>query len=100
MERTIKAVVDGVYVRSIPSQRGQIAMCYVLRFGDEECRSRLLAGGKEATLAELTQAGFPVPAGFCVTALPFLPPYLLDLIPPAWRSDVDEGNRSTGTPIC
>jgi rifampicin phosphotransferase len=42
-------------------------MCYVLRFGDEECRSRQLAGGKGATLAELTQAGFPVPAGFCVT---------------------------------
>jgi pyruvate,water dikinase len=42
-------------------------MCYVLRFEDEECRSRQVVGGKGATLAELTQAGFPVPAGFCVT---------------------------------
>ncbi|MBP2351423.1 pyruvate,water dikinase [Kribbella aluminosa] len=39
----------------------------MLRFDDETCLSRDEAGGKGATLADLTQAGFPVPAGFCVT---------------------------------
>jgi pyruvate,water dikinase len=42
-------------------------MQYVLRFDDESCLSRAESGGKGATLADLTQAGFPVPAGFCVT---------------------------------
>lgn len=41
-------------------------MPYVFPFTDEECRSRRVAGGKGATLAELTQFGLPVPAGFCV----------------------------------
>ncbi|MBN9618870.1 MAG: pyruvate, phosphate dikinase, partial [Actinobacteria bacterium] len=42
-------------------------MSYVLGFEDESCLSREAAGGKGATLADLTRAGFPVPSGFCVT---------------------------------
>jgi phosphohistidine swiveling domain-containing protein len=42
-------------------------MRYVLRFDDKNCLSRDESGGKGATLADLTQAGFRVPAGFCVT---------------------------------
>jgi pyruvate,water dikinase len=42
-------------------------MAYVLAFADAECRSRELVGGKGGSLAELSQSGFPVPSGFCVT---------------------------------
>ncbi len=41
-------------------------MRYVIRFAEKECLSVTIAGGKGSTLAELTQAGFPVPSGFCV----------------------------------
>jgi len=38
-----------------------------LRFGDIDRTALPIAGGKAANLGELTRAGLPVPAGFCVT---------------------------------
>ncbi|WP_248929829.1 phosphoenolpyruvate synthase [Paenibacillus hamazuiensis] len=40
---------------------------YVLDFGQIDKSSLPLVGGKGANLGEMTQAGFPVPSGFCVT---------------------------------
>ncbi|WP_370589190.1 phosphoenolpyruvate synthase [Thermoactinomyces sp. CICC 10521] len=40
---------------------------YVLSFHDIDHASLPYVGGKGANLGELTKAGFPVPAGFCVT---------------------------------
>src|SRR5260370_5603959 len=40
----------------------------VLPFAAIDRSSGAVAGGKAANLGELTQAGFPVPPGFCVTA--------------------------------
>ena len=39
----------------------------VLPFAAIDHSSVAVAGGKAANLGELTQAGFPVPPGFCVT---------------------------------
>src|SRR5215213_7294123 len=39
----------------------------VLPFGDVDRAALPLVGGKAANLGELTRAGLPVPAGFCVT---------------------------------
>jgi phosphohistidine swiveling domain-containing protein len=39
----------------------------VLPFAAIDCSSVAVAGGKAANLGELTQAGFPIPPGFCVT---------------------------------
>ena len=39
----------------------------VLPFGDLSRASLPVAGGKAASLGEMTRAGFPVPPGFCVT---------------------------------
>ena len=39
----------------------------VLPFAAIDRSSVSVAGGKAANLGELTQAGFPVPPGFCVT---------------------------------
>lgn len=40
---------------------------YVLRFPHIDSSHLLQVGGKGANLGEMTQAGFPVPDGFCVT---------------------------------
>src|SRR5262245_25340763 len=40
---------------------------YVLPFSDVGADSVALVGGKGANLGEMARAGFPVPAGFCVT---------------------------------
>lgn len=40
---------------------------YVLFFGEMDSSSLPYAGGKGANLGEMTQAGFPVPGGFCIT---------------------------------
>jgi pyruvate,water dikinase len=40
---------------------------FVLPFAAIDRSSVVIAGGKAANLGELTQAGFPVPPGFCVT---------------------------------
>ncbi len=42
--------------------------CFAVAFGDPMACHGALAGGKGANLALLTQAGFPVPPGFIVTA--------------------------------
>jgi len=39
----------------------------VLSFGDVDRAALPIVGGKAANLGELTWAGLPVPAGFCVT---------------------------------
>src|SRR6266567_8687701 len=39
----------------------------VLPFAAIDRSSVAVAGGKAANLGELTQAGFPIPPGFCVT---------------------------------
>jgi pyruvate,water dikinase len=44
----------------------------VARFAELGVDSTLVAGGKGANLGELTQAGFPVPGGFVVTAQAYL----------------------------
>lgn len=44
---------------------------YVVSFDDEIATDRALVGGKGANLARLTTAGFPVPAGFCVTTVAY-----------------------------
>jgi pyruvate,water dikinase len=44
---------------------------FVRRFPDMTIADRELAGGKGASLAELTRAGFPVPDGYVVTTLAF-----------------------------
>ena len=43
-------------------------MTYVLNFNDEAAVASEASGGKGANLALMTQRGFPVPAGFVVTA--------------------------------
>lgn len=40
---------------------------YVVSFDDTRALNRALVGGKGANLAQLVNAGLPVPAGFCVT---------------------------------
>ena len=40
---------------------------YTLSFGEVDGTRLPEVGGKGANLGELTRAGFPVPAGFCVT---------------------------------
>ncbi|GAB6171578.1 phosphoenolpyruvate synthase [Paradesulfitobacterium aromaticivorans] len=40
---------------------------YVLYFNEIDKSQMLIVGGKGANLGEMTQAGFPVPQGFCVT---------------------------------
>ncbi|MBA2937512.1 phosphoenolpyruvate synthase [Paenibacillus sp. CGMCC 1.16610] len=45
---------------------------YVLDFSQLDKNSLPLVGGKGANLGEMTKAGFPVPAGFCVTTEAFL----------------------------
>lgn len=42
-------------------------MANILFFKEIDKTSRPLAGGKGANLGEMTQAGFPIPDGFCVT---------------------------------
>jgi phosphoenolpyruvate synthase/pyruvate phosphate dikinase len=49
------------------STSGRIDMKYVLRLDEITMDHLALVGGKAARLGELTRAGFPVPAGFCVT---------------------------------
>ncbi|WP_371371721.1 phosphoenolpyruvate synthase [Sporomusa aerivorans] len=44
---------------------------YVLFFEQINRSSLPLVGGKGANLGEMTQAGFPVPGGFCVTTLAY-----------------------------
>jgi len=44
---------------------------YVIFFDQINCSSLPLVGGKGANLGEMTQAGFPVPGGFCVTTLAY-----------------------------
>lgn len=44
---------------------------YVLFFDQINRSSLPLVGGKGANLGEMTQAGFPVPAGFCITTLAY-----------------------------
>ncbi len=41
---------------------------WVKRFGEMSKKDTEEAGGKAANLSEMTQHGFPVPAGFCVTS--------------------------------
>lgn len=43
----------------------------VAPFSELDHRDLALVGGKGANLGELTRAGFPVPAGFCVTTVAF-----------------------------
>ena len=43
----------------------------ILPFSDIRARDLGLVGGKGANLGEMTHAGFPVPAGFCLTTLAF-----------------------------
>jgi len=43
----------------------------IVQFKDESCRDLALVGGKGANLGRLTQAGFTVPPGFCVTTLAY-----------------------------
>jgi pyruvate,water dikinase len=45
---------------------------FVLPFSRIGRQSLLVAGGKAANLGELTRAGFPVPAGFCVTTAAYM----------------------------
>lgn len=40
----------------------------IVWFGDESCRESSVAGGKGASLAEMTRVGLPVPPGFAITA--------------------------------
>jgi len=49
---------------------------YILWFKDIDKNDIPLVGGKGANLGELTKAGIPVPAGFCVTAQSYY--YFLD----------------------
>jgi len=44
---------------------------YVLDFAQIDKHSLPLVGGKGANLGEMTQAGFPVPTGFCITTQAF-----------------------------
>ncbi|CVK19428.1 phosphoenolpyruvate synthase [Sporomusa sphaeroides] len=44
---------------------------YVIFFNQINRSSLPLVGGKGANLGEMTQAGFPVPSGFCVTTLAY-----------------------------
>lgn len=46
-------------------------MNYVLYFDETNHNSLPIVGGKGANLGELTQAGFPVPPGFCITIAAF-----------------------------
>ncbi len=50
------------------SDGGTKQMSEVLSFGDHRACRGELTGGKGANLARMTQAGLPVPPGFCVTA--------------------------------
>ncbi|RJR28092.1 hypothetical protein C4564_06030 [Candidatus Microgenomates bacterium] len=40
----------------------------ILKFEDSECKQVILAGGKGASLAHMTQSGIPVPNGFVVSS--------------------------------
>ena len=44
---------------------------YVVTLNHPTAADRALVGGKEANLARLVEAGFPVPDGFCVTTLAY-----------------------------
>jgi pyruvate,water dikinase len=44
---------------------------FILPFSDINARDLGLVGGKGANLGEMTNAGFPVPPGFCVTTTAF-----------------------------
>ncbi|MBA4494833.1 phosphoenolpyruvate synthase [Paenactinomyces guangxiensis] len=46
-------------------------MNYVLHFNEINHNSLPIVGGKGANLGEMTQAGFPVPPGFCITVAAF-----------------------------
>jgi pyruvate,orthophosphate dikinase len=52
---------------SIPSDRGTIEAKPIYFFDEGQASMRDLLGGKGAGLAEMTQAGLPVPAGFTIT---------------------------------
>jgi pyruvate,water dikinase len=47
-------------------------MRYVLRFTETSASDPSSSGGKGASLARLTQAGFPVPAGFVISPLAYI----------------------------
>src|SRR5271167_2067584 len=49
------------------NQRPTVTGALVLDFVSPQAHARTATGGKGAGLAALAQAGFPVPAGFCVT---------------------------------
>lgn len=46
-------------------------MSFVLAFGDPQCRSVSLSGGKGGSMATMVQEGLPVPPGFVVTSAAF-----------------------------
>jgi pyruvate, water dikinase len=46
-------------------------MSFVLAFGDPQCRTVSLSGGKGGSMATMVQEGLPVPPGFVVTSAAF-----------------------------
>ncbi len=67
---------------------------YVVWFDDPRAGDIACAGGKGANLALLTQAGFPVPRGFCVTAASYRLALSSGALPPGALADLEAADSA------